>query len=56
MNETCKWTEDEDGLWNTECGGTFEITEGTPRENEMVFCPYCGKSIEEIAYHETTEK
>jgi len=48
MSETCKWTYDENGAWDTECGNRFEITEGTPHENNMHFCAFCGKRLEEI--------
>lgn len=42
----CKWIEDEDdGAWDTSCGKRFLITEGTPEENGMKFCCYCGKPL-----------
>jgi len=46
----CMWTEkdcwwkDED-LWSTNCGKEFMINEGSPLENGMVYCPYCGRII-----------
>ena len=40
----CKWEEDED-CWKTECGNKFELTEGTPQDNEMKYCPFCGRKI-----------
>ena len=43
MNE-CAWRE-EDGCWGTDCNHEFVINEGTPVENEMKFCCYCGKPI-----------
>ncbi len=43
---TCSWQRDEDGNDNTACGGTWCLNDGTPAENGMKFCPYCGKSIE----------
>lgn len=42
----CRWTADDDGNWNTECGGIFEITNGTPQDNKMSFCPFCGGKVE----------
>lgn len=42
----CAWTETEE-YWSTECGGAFCITTGTPTENEMRFCPYCGSPIDQ---------
>ena len=45
---TCKWTHDDnDGLYGTECGNAFEINDGTPKENQMAFCCYCGGTIKE---------
>lgn len=52
MDDMCEWTEDEDGCWNSACGRKFEYIEGTPRENSVRYCPYCGKSLREIRYHE----
>ena len=48
MDETCEWVADDDGVWDTECGNRFEVIEGTPRENQMYWCPYCGKSLQEV--------
>ena len=52
MNETCRWTEwatmlgEPTNNWDTECKHTFAITEGGPRENNMLFCCFCGKAID----------
>jgi len=48
MSETCKWTYDEKGAWDTGCINRFELIEGTPHENNMQFCAYCGKRLEEV--------
>ena len=34
-----------DGYYETKCGNAFVFFDGTPKENEFVFCPYCGKKI-----------
>ena len=44
----CKWTEDEDGTWITDCNGMFVISEGTPMLNDMRFCCYCGKPLDQV--------
>ncbi len=51
MNETCEWKEDEDGVYETSCGDhrMYEISVGTPKENDMAFCPFCGRELVEIA-------
>jgi len=44
----CKWTYDEDyNVHETDCGASFQIIEGTPKENNMKYCTYCGKEIKE---------
>jgi hypothetical protein len=53
--DRCLWAlEDDDaGVWETECGGAFILIEGTPTENNMAFCPYCGKRLSEAdLYHD----
>ena len=44
---SCEWRE-EDGVWGTECDNAFEISEGGPTENKMVFCCFCGQKLEEF--------
>lgn len=42
----CQWTYDEEhDVYDTECGEAFSITDGTPKENGMKFCTYCGKKL-----------
>lgn len=41
----CGWEQDDDGIWQTECGNAFELNAGTPEDNHMEFCPYCGKVL-----------
>lgn len=48
----CGWTQDENGAWETECGNMFEVTDGTPYENDMKFCPYCGKALAEFVWQD----
>ena len=42
---SCTWTEDDDGVWSTQCGEMFEFTNDGLPENRFEFCPYCGKYI-----------
>lgn len=42
----CRWEQNEDGQWETACGGTWEINEGAPAENGMGYCPRCGRLLE----------
>ncbi len=43
----CLWTPNEDGNWETGCGNTHVLMNGTPAENQHRFCPYCGKPIQQ---------
>jgi len=42
----CRWTLDNDsGAYDTACGHKFTLNEGTPAENGMRFCCYCGGAL-----------
>jgi len=42
----CEWTQDYDeNLWETSCKHAFSLSVGTPAENDMRFCCYCGKPL-----------
>ena len=44
----CQWTYDEcSDCWESACGNAFVFAAGGPVENEMAWCPYCGKKLEE---------
>lgn len=43
--KACEWRQDDDGSWDTDCENKFCIEEGTPEENGMRFCCYCGKKL-----------
>ena len=44
----CEWEWDDTHCkWDSDCGNAFQLISGTPTENEMQFCPYCGKQISE---------
>ena len=49
MKTVCKWKryEDED-YWETDCDNAFCTIEGSLRDNNFKFCPYCGKEIKEV--------
>jgi hypothetical protein len=49
-DKTCKWVlaEEESSAYETECGGIFEVMEGTPLENGFCFCCYCGGRLAEV--------
>ncbi len=52
---TCKWTEsdpwgNEPQTWETDCDNMFYFSESGPKENQMAFCCYCGKPLEEVPW------
>lgn len=46
---TCDWRQEDvdSSVWATDCGGLFCINDGTPTENNMDFCCFCGKKLAE---------
>lgn len=52
----CGWQEDENGDNETDCGNVFSLISGTPPENDMKYCPYCGKLIAWCSYSEPEDK
>lgn len=53
-NNTCEWAIDEleGDTWGTSCGHWFTINNGTPKDNNMSYCCYCGKQIVEVKPNE----
>ena len=47
VREPCVWTENDSGWWETTCQNAFSLTDGTPEDNGMNFCPYCGNHLKE---------
>lgn len=48
--ETCSWIQEDDPeicCWETRCGNSFYFTEGTPADNRMKYCCYCGKLLKQ---------
>lgn len=46
----CVWKEDSDGNYETSCDDMFVLTEGSPEDNNMKYCPMCGKTIKTTRY------
>lgn len=45
----CRWCYDEHcDCWETDCGESFWLTDGTPKDNQMQYCPYCGGRLRAI--------
>lgn len=43
----CNWdrADDDSDMYETECGSAFVLNDGTPLDNHMAFCPYCGGEL-----------
>lgn len=56
-NETCKWTQEDEGShYSSDCGMHFIFEEDGPTENGFKFCPKCGKPLVAVEWEqETTE-
>ena len=46
-DDVCEWKlcDEESNVYDTSCRNLHILIEGTPRENNYEFCPYCGKKI-----------
>jgi hypothetical protein len=51
LGEFCEWTQEDydNTTWET-CSDPFCLNEGTPSENGMKFCCFCGKPLKEVEY------
>lgn len=48
---TCMWSQDADtDTWATQCKQYFRLDDGTPTDNKMRFCCYCGKPLESVPW------
>ena len=46
--DTCTWHQDGDsdsGVYGTSCHHYFNLEDGTPEDNKMRWCCYCGKKL-----------
>ena len=47
----CSWGQVDDlhtpDTWEAECGAMWTFTEGGPKDNNMRFCPECGKPLQQ---------
>ena len=43
--DACEWKEEDGEFWRTSCGHDFVLEYGTPKDNDMCFCCYCGRPL-----------
>ena len=50
IDEVCEWRlcDEEANVYDTACGNSEMLFDGSPSENEYEFCPYCGKKIKVV--------
>ena len=53
----CVWSQDdaESDVWNTSCGKAFTLNDGTPKDNHIKYCFFCGKPCDEAPYEESND-
>jgi hypothetical protein len=51
---TCAWSQDgpDSDSWETGCGNYFRLDDGTPVDNDMLHCCFCGKPLDCSPYIE----
>ena len=49
-DDVCVWRlcDEEANVYDTSCRNPHILIEGTPKENNYEYCPYCGKKIKEV--------
>ena len=52
----CEWKEEEDGNYETRCGDMFILLEGTPKQNGINYCCYCGRGLIENLHRGHNDK
>ena len=49
-DDVCQWRlcDEEANVYDTSCRNPHILIEGTPKENNYEYCPYCGKKIKVV--------
>ena len=49
-DDVCEWRlcDEEANVYDTSCRNSHILIEGTPKENNYEYCPYCGKKIKVV--------
>ena len=49
----CVWSQDSENsdIWLSGCGKAFVLNTGTLKENQVKYCVYCGKFIEQEIFN-----
>lgn len=56
QQDKCEWVQDgyeESDTWQASCSGRyFMLEDGTPKDNHMTHCCYCGKTLSEVPFEQ----
>ena len=53
----CTWKyDDSDDCWETSCGNTFILLDGSPEDNGMKYCCYCGLRLSTYTVFQVVEE
>lgn len=54
IEERCCWQQEDwnSGTWFTDCNNAFWLEDGSPEDNKMIFCPFCGKKLRGVPYQQ----
>jgi len=56
QKETCEWEEDDSRTWScSQCSASWEFNNGDPDDNDMHYCPKCGRTIIKVSGYEELE-
>lgn len=57
LSTECHWSQDgeDSDIWAAQCGRYFTTNDGSPSDNEMRFCCFCGKPLVEIRFEDEHE-
>ena len=56
-DDVCEWRlcDEEANVYDTSCRNPHILIEGTPKENNYEYCPYCGKKIKVVEQMRITQ-
>lgn len=53
---SCIWTHEIEDVYTTSCGKTWQFTDGTPAENDAIYCHHCGGRLQVVALRASRRK
>ena len=59
QSEVCFWTPDAGYdyiAYDSQCGKSWVLEDGGPKENDMQYCPFCGKLLVQVESDQSEEE